>query len=67
MPTLTEKLQAAIDTQRGDVERLVNVAKVDLPAAQARLATLDGMLKRITPELEESYVAVKKLGIKFDD
>lgn len=65
--TLAEKLDKAISQQQAEVDRLVAVAKEDLPKAQAKLAELQAMAKQVTKELEGAYVTCKALGIRLDD
>lgn len=66
--TLREKLNIALSQQQGEVDRLTNVAKEDLPKAQAILAQLvqlSDMLEK-NPTVEQGYAALKTLGIKLD-
>jgi hypothetical protein len=66
--TLREKIDAAIASQQGEVERLANVAKIELPAAQMQLRQLRALADQLekTPEVEAGYAALKTLGIKLD-
>lgn len=68
MATLREKLDAAIVSQQGEVERLTNVAKADLPKAQAVLTQLQGLSDQLTknPDVEAGYAVLKTLGIPLD-
>lgn len=68
MATLRDKLVAAIATQQGEVDRLLNVAKEDLPKAQTVLAELQGLLGQLdkNPDVEAGYAAIRGLGIKLD-
>lgn len=66
--TLREKLDRALSQQQGEVDRLTNVAKEDLPRAQAtltQLQQLSDMLEK-NPTVEQGYAALKTLGIKLD-
>lgn len=68
MATLREKLDTAIASQQGEVDRLVNVAKQDLPKAQATLSQLQGLSDQLTknPDVEAGYAVLKTLGIPLD-
>lgn len=68
MATLREKLDAAIQQQQGEVDRLSNVAKADLPAARAVLKQLAAVRDQVdkTPDLEASFTTLKALGVKLD-
>lgn len=68
MATLREKLDAAIAAQQGEVDRMVDVAKIELPKAQAVLDQLRGLSAQLekNPDVEAGYVALKALGVKLD-
>lgn len=68
MVTLREKLDAAIASQQGEVDRMVDVAKKELPKAQAVLAQLQGLAGQLdkNPDVEAGYAALKALGVKLD-
>lgn len=68
MATLREKLETAIAHQQGEVDRLINVAKADLPKAQAVLVHLQALLGQLekNPDVEAGYAALKTLGVKLD-
>jgi hypothetical protein len=68
MATLREKLDAAITQQQGEVDRLVEVAKVDLPKARAVLQQLSALSDQLekNPDVESGYAALKALGVKLD-
>jgi hypothetical protein len=67
MATLNEKMQTAIASQQAEVDRLTHIATVDLPAAQAKLASLQSALTRITPQFETNLNTLKSLGISLDN
>lgn len=68
MATLRDKLDAAIARQQGEVDRLTNVAKADLPIAAKALAQLQALADQLSknPDVEAGYAALKTLGIKLD-
>ncbi len=68
MATLSEKLVLAIAAQQGEVTRMTDVAKSDLPLAQARLRQLQGLLDQVkaNPDIEAGYAVAKNLGIRLD-
>lgn len=47
---------------------MIDVAKVELPKAQAVLAQLQGMSAQLekNPDVEEGYAALRALGVKLD-
>lgn len=66
--TLREKLDAAIAAQQGEVDRMVDVAKAELPKAQATLQQLQTLAAQLekNPDVEAGYAALKTLGIALD-
>ena len=68
MPTLREKLDAALAAQQGEVDRLIGVAKTDLPKAQEQLAILQKLSDQLerNPDVEAGYATLKQLGIRLD-
>lgn len=65
--TVAEKLTRAIAAQQTEVDRLVDVAKTQLPAANARLTELTKMLGRLTPNIEEIVTVCHAAGIRLDE
>lgn len=68
MATLREKLDTALTAQQSEVDRLLEVAKVDLPKARQTLAQLQALSDQLTknPDVEAGYAVLKTLGIKLD-
>lgn len=68
MATLREKLDAAIAAQQGEVDRMIDVAKAELPKAQAILAQLQALSDQLmkNPDVEAGYAVLKTLGITLD-
>lgn len=61
--TLASKVQRAIARQQIEVDRLVQVATVELPAARTRLAQLTALQSRITGPVESLYGLLLDLSI----
>lgn len=68
MATLREKLSAAIKQQQGEVDRMIDVAKVELPKARAALQQLEALSAQLekNPDVEAGYATLKTLGVKLD-
>lgn len=67
MATLVDKLQQAIVSQQAEVDRLAAALTLELPAARAKLTTLQTLLTKATPTIETMLVTLHAAGLKLDD
>lgn len=65
--TLIDKLTAAIALQQAEVDRLNAVLTVDLPAARQKLTTLQNLLTKATPAVENIFATLHQVGLRLDD
>lgn len=65
--TLVDKLTAAIANQQAEVDRLAAQLAVDVPAARAKLQTLQTLLTKATPTVETLIANLHSVGIHVDD
>lgn len=59
MNTIREQLDAEIATMQSEVDRLAHVARVEYPAAQARLDALKKLGSDLTPGFEDFAARLK--------
>lgn len=64
--TVAEKIALAITNQQAEVARLQDVVRVDLPAAQAKLQTLQTLLTKATPNVETLIAQLEAAGVHLD-
>lgn len=64
---LKERLTQAREQAAAEVARLKSVVDDELPAAQARLKQLDGIIGQLTPDIEAAYVVLKAVGVRLDN
>lgn len=64
MATLRERLQARIDAEQAELERIKADALTNAQQSKDRLAVLTVALSALTPELETLIEKLSKIGVK---
>lgn len=64
MATLKERLQARIDAEHAELDRIKADALTNAKASNDRLALLTAALNALTPELETLIEKLAKIGVK---